>query len=462
MRNLLQSTWVPYFLFTLFSVFLYGPNFIYLHGLPLIYNDSYAYLYQAFDVVEGNFPFSENYIFDLPFGYALFIAFIYFLGGNLQWVVFGQTLLMCSSFLLLIKFFNEKDWYFGLLASILSCFYLSTSDSLLWGTLIYTEGLFIASLVVFSFGLLKYLETKQKRFVLVLFLGLVAAVLIRSNGLYLFGLVIFLVLLTLTQRDYGATRTLILGIVSVVVISSLINSVFKSTFFPFETKRAFKQVQRLIPDKTKKKKIEQAAEVKIDPYSGTYVTQTIKLVTNFKKTHKVNHYYYRMPVYLKNQFEQSDSIEYTKYKVDTDVLDNKRLKNFTYRGLEFQEGELDELLSKFDIDSRPRHPWVFTCHIIDITGFVTRNWFFLGVFYVSFFYSFYNAIKSGFQLQNIYTKVFLFSLIHILSLLLLIVIKPRDTSLSRYAIVSEFIILFLPLLLFYYRKNETTLKNAQE
>ena len=437
----------PYLLYLILAFLLYGPHFIYLEGLPQILSDSFAYFIIAADLIEGNLPL-EGYYLDLPLGYPLFISSIYNLGGNLQTVIGIQTLIFLTSFLLLIDYFNKKSTVLGYLCAILCFGFISTSESLLWCTLLYTEGLFIASIVCFSYFLLKFLSDSQPKYVLSMIAAILMAALMRSNGIYLFGII---GVLMLVQKNLRIRLFIILGVGLCFITSSLINKVIKDTAFPFESNRIAVQVLGF-PDTRNKFKITQSKLIKNNSSEEnlTISSQAVKLFLNPSKSDFGNHYYYRMQRQMhrfllgdrERSIKEKNSI--ARYK-DVSESDYINVLNLIEKDIDYSEKEIKEFLDITNIEKRPRNAWLYLCHLLHLGSFFFRNILFLLIFWVVTLYSYFKSVRIRFRIDSIYTKVSILSFVYIFSTLLMVYMMPRDTSLSRYSIVTEIIILILPL-----------------
>ena len=433
---------------------LYLPHFFYLKGVPQILNDSYAYFLLANDLYEGNYPL-QGHLFDLPLGYSIFMTTIYKLGGNMQTVVIVQTLIFVSSFIPLIYFFNKRSFKMGCTAALLCFLYMSTSESLLWSSLLYTESLYISSLAIFVFGLLFYFEESKPKYVIICCGAILLACLFRSNGIFLFAILFLLMILKLLTKKRKDFFVLFRGAIAIVMISCSINFICKDHLLPFETKRLSEMLgfTSNAYDITLKKG-------SVDLYAGSFGGQAWKLLINASKAKFGNHYYYRMPQQLSSFL--GDGIEKqvmegpipNMYK-ETSLEEKRRLISFIKKDVSFSQLEREYIFNITNVEKRPRNAWVYACHLIHLGSPIFRNPVVMFVFWICFFVVLVKAIKNKFNLQNGSTQVLILSLVHVVSICLLITIVPRDTSLSRYAITTEFIVILLPLYIFYKNKSKT-------
>lgn len=444
-------TGLPYVVYIGFALFMYLPHFIYLEGLPLILNDSYAYLLIGKDILIGEIPL-HGYHVELPLGYSGIIALLYKLGGNLQWLVGVQTLVFLLSFLLIILFFSKFSRKIGFIASFLCCLYISTSDSLLWATLVYTEAFYISSLVLFSYGILTFFDKKSFKSIFIITIAVFLVSSFRSNGIYVFGIVGVLLIILLKGAEYVKLATLSGGLLIVVLLSCTVNFLVKDKFLPFETRRAFEKVGLIEKDdlqeevRLKKQSIKPA---KVQPKRGTFSEQAFKLINNHSQSDFGDHYYYRAPKILNRLFsglyskEQYNNPKIFHYKNSTE--DKEQLGQLIYKGFDYSQEQIEKINGLINIEKHPRNRWLYLAHTVHLSSFLFRNLFTTIVFWGLFLFSLFKAFKAKFNVGNLYVKVFIFGIIHVLSVILLILVFPRDTSLSRYSIVSEFVILLLPL-----------------
>ena len=194
----------------------------------------------------------------------------------------------------------------------------------------------------------------------------------------------------------------------------------------------------MVNSKTKKREQD---TVIYDPYSGTLKTQTIKLLIN-PTYHKFgDHYYYRLPRQLENfntklQKEEIIAGGYIeKYKYSNENKENTY--EFITRNIEFDKNTRKNKMDLLDIEQKPRHAWLFSIHLVHLLKPVMRNWIFLIMFYLFYFYSIYYLFSKKEFINSIWELVFYIGSIHMFNVFILIPMVPRDTSLCRYSLVTE-------------------------
>ena len=431
-------------------IFLFAllPQFFIIQQ-PIFHCDSHLYVMQANDIFHLKIPF-EGYDMDFPYGFGIFIALNYFLGGNLFTVIITQSIIQ---FLLLLWLINLVKKYHGIRASLavgaLFGLFFTISEMLLWNSLIYTESLFISTLIFTGGQLYKFIYEENKRNLYYVFLGIFLSMLMRSNASFLF----FIPVLAFLVRKN--IRKEILLFVSLLLISlSITNYVFRGSFSPLETKR-YVDVFKQLHSTHIKGEIQQVE----DPSKKrTVVSQAKKLFTNLGKSEMGNHYYYRVPRLL----VEEDSVKFRKSHLKTDNSVNYHVAGYPFNHQDYFQfatkgiSGTKEKKNLCDIDIRPRNPILLLLNYYHFVRFFIRNHLLTFLFYVSFFYClfFYFKDKKNKTLQS----GLIFSLIHLVSIFLLALHSPKDTSLTRYAIVTElfcYLTIVLAIVEFSHKRNPT-------
>lgn len=454
-RTEILKRWLPELLFAGLFLFSYLPHFLYT-WMPLIMNDTYAYMLVAKDICEGNLPLS-GYTIDLPPGYPLAVVGVMQLGGGLKHVILLQTAVNLLAFLILIGAVKEISRRSALLFAPLAWLYVSNADSMLWNTLIYTESFYISSLVVMTAMLLRHLQTGRSAYLYGMMAMVLCAALMRSNGIYLFFLPALLFLRSLVMGD-GQWRHVLIGVLGTVALSSATNLMVKGTALPFESDRIQRMVSKTRPAK------EVPTQQWTDPYRNTFGSAARKLLTNAANTQMGNHYYYRVHTRILS-FHQDSLIAgimhhghiYPQYRTVPDPKP-EMLVGFMLGGSDPGDAELQAMHRITDIELRPRHPWLYMNHLVHLARPLGRNMFFVAAFFGLLLWSAAGLCRGRGFIGSMHEKVLLVSLVHFLSLLLLMALVPRDTSISRYAIVSEFTI-YLTLSLALFSPEAEALKN---
>lgn len=443
MNKLTLKLYLPEMIFSVFFLLVYLPHFLFI-GTPQILNDSFAYFFIAKDIFEGNLPL-ENYIIDLPTGYSFFIALIKKLGGDLGSVMIAQTGVFFLSFLFLVKQIKNLNWRVGLVLSVAIALFTTLSDIILMNTLLYTEALYMSCIVLCVAFLFKYFPEYPRKLAFRIVICTIFIILLRSNGIFILFLPIGLYLEGLfSKRQYK--NIYLLAFVSNLLISSLINIPVKGYFAPGEIKRhaQTKVVKHMIEGDFLVNE-DSIATDQTNKYTKDYVlTQAYKTFANAKNAVMGNHYYYRMPsqygyIYtydsiktmLKSGFHFGLYLDVDNPKVDEYV-------NFLIDSASIEVDERNSVMNLLDIERRPRHPWLYSVHLIHFLRYIVRNPIVPLLFYITFFISLYNSIKYYKKKNNRWKLITLIGLIHITSMTLYSISVVRDEMLQRYCLVTEF------------------------
>lgn len=435
---------LPEIIIFLVALVVYLPHFIYIQ-IPFTLNDSYAYLLIAKDFSEGQVPL-QGYQYDLPYGFPFFIYLVYALGGNAVSVIAIQTIINILALIFLVhvtkKYINK---WAALLLVVFGSAYLSLADILLHNTLLYTESLYTSCIFLIGAQLLMYIKTNQRSSIYWMMLFVLLATYMRSNGIYLFSIPFLLFVRSLLDGNFRAVRKdIIISFLLVLLMSASTNLIVKSFFIPFEPQRIVKMINRISGTNETNQHVK-AEEKEHDPYSGTFSSQTYKLLTNISYHNFGNHYYYRAPNQLKvfGTEQHRDNIIQAGY-IELYKNSNEQIENtfeFLTKGISFPEYKRSAMLEQLNIDNRPRHPWLYVNHLMHLSKPIFRNVIILIMFYLFWFFSLwkYFTKKPDFKGSN-WEIIFFVGSMHMFNIFLLIPTVPRDTSLSRYSLVTELMI----------------------
>lgn len=460
-KKLLNYKFFPEFIFTILFLFVYLPHFFYAF-MPQVLNDTFAYVFQAKDIFDGKLPL-ENHRMDLPYGYSWFIALILKLGGSFRTVVLFQTVIYFLSFLFLIRSIKRISVLLASMMAIVLWFYCSSTQSLLWNSLIYTESLYSANLVFLTGVLILFYQKKQVRFVYLASLNFLLGIYLRSNGLYLlFVPGVFIIFFYFTNK--GLIKHVLFSVGLALLISSSSNMVFKGDYLPGESKRLFYKItgKGEYVDNSSSEKLSRNLEkykAVFHPPSDTIVerkriNQLWKLATNIANTSFGNHYYYRMPRQIKN-YNYNGILNHMKqgnyvlrYKTSDDSYEEQT--EFYFTNLDLSQVDTSYMLNELNINKKPRNKWILANHIIDLLMPLHRNWGVVILFYIVVFVSFLKFFKEDLGWNSPWFIICFISAIHLLSIVLLGLLNVSDNAYPRYAYVSEFVPYVVIVLGLYY------------
>ncbi|MBL57391.1 MAG: hypothetical protein CMP61_09395 [Flavobacteriales bacterium] len=447
----------PEFIFSIIFLFAYLPHFLFT-WIPQVLNDSYAYFFMAKDIFEGNLPLN-GYVHDLPAGYSVVIAIIKKMGGNFGTVILIQTIVSFLSYLFLIYNVKKFNRLSGFLLAVFAGLFLTLSDNILYNTLLYTESFYSSTIVVLT-ALLVNLKVKKDKFIFFKIAVLIfLAMSLRSNGIYLLFIPVFLFIDGLISKRNNSWMNII-SLVLALFFSSCSNFLIKGYFFPGEANRNVMAYQHMKKgefwvDNNKQK---DSAEV----YTENYVLgQTFKLFTNMANSEMANHYYYRMPKAvdffgfenLKNSLDTQGYFE--RYLIDR--RNSSEYAEFISDGVEPLEKDRATMKNITNINIRPRHFWLYSVHLLHLAKDCTRNFVVVFLFYLAVLIGIIRGIKELKIKESFWKNFTLISFIHIISIMALATTVPRDMSLSRYSIVTEFVVwviisLCIPKLSFLFKR----------
>ena len=475
LKLIYQKKYTPEVLFMCLFFFSYAPHFIY-SWFPQILNDSYAYIFQARDIYEGKLPF-KGHRMDLPYAYSIFIAFLFKLGGSFKTVILVQTLVSAGSFIFLINTLKRIRKGLAIFGALSIWLYVSSTQSLLWNTLIYTESFYSSNLVMATAFILLFSLSKKIKYIYFLGISILAGFMTRSNGLYLFFIPAFLLVISLfTNRSL--IKHIVISSLLTLFVSSAFNSVFKGTWFPSETLRIFNKISgkgeyysKVGESEVLKRNQEEyqrvfnpPGQMKIDRQRSE---QTWKLLTHLSNSSFGQHYYYRMPRQINKYFEEGilnemkEEHHVLRYKTTfDDPIDHMK---FFFTNIDITDAEREESLDVLNIDKKPRNIWLLANHIIDLSLPFTRNFLLVIIFYLSVLISIFKFFKSSDKWNSPWLMILFVTGIHLFSIALLGASNVSNNAYPRYAYVSEFIGFIVPLLFsFYFFKSKFRVSNTSE
>lgn len=450
-KKIVSYEFFPELVFTGLFLFVYLPHFIYAN-MPQVLNDTFAYVFQAKDIFEGKLPL-KNHRMDLPYGYSAIIAGVLKLGGSFRTVVLIQTIVSFISFLFLIRSVKRLSVALASLLAVTLWFYCSSTQSLLWNSLIYTESLYSSNLVMLTGVLVLFYKTKELKFVYLASLNFLLGIYLRSNGVYLlFVPVAFCLYFFFTNKRM--LRHVLISVVLALSISSLTNNIVKGSYLPGESKRLIYKItgkgEYVDPSSSEElsRNLMQYNAIFRAPTDSTVDRrrgeQLWKLATNLSNTSFGNHYYFRMPKQIRkynykgilNTIYKGNYV--LRYKTSYDSPEEHA--KFFLTNLNLAEIDTAFMLKSLDINLKPRNKWLMINHLIDLSMPLHRNWGVVILFYMIFFFSCFKFFTSGKRRWlSPWFLVCLVAAIHLLSIILLGILNVSDNAYPRYAYVSEFI-----------------------
>ena len=190
-------------LISIFTILFFIPRIYYLFSFPYpeIYPDSFDYYYLSSLILDSNYKAISLLPYDFPMGYPIFLAFMELFAKNLNTVIAFQIFIKYIACLLFIISINKYEPKLTLVLTIALCFYVLDGWTLRFDTTILTESLFTSSIIIFSAILFWVLDNiNSKRRILLLSLFTIVPIFIRSNGIFVYAIIVFLALFFIIKK----------------------------------------------------------------------------------------------------------------------------------------------------------------------------------------------------------------------------------------------------------------------
>tara|TARA_B110000483_G_scaffold237717_1_gene313002 strand:+ start:435 stop:1784 length:1350 start_codon:yes stop_codon:yes gene_type:complete len=410
----------------LFSIFIFLPFFIYT-PLVQISMDTFDYSYLAKLIYDGKTPAIDINI-DLPVGYPLIIFIIKSFGLNFNALVILQLTFYVFCFMTLGYQLSKTQKFGGLIIALTFILFSLNSYTIRHVFKIYPESFYTSFLVLLVSGLFYYFRTKNKISLVVILLSIIGAVLLRSNGIYLY----FIFAILLLERIYKKESLkfyLVSCLGSLLLISSF-NYGVKGVFAPFDKNRVLKVVSSISFNTSSVKNDSLKSEVK-----------------KIKTDRKMMFY-----SYFNSFFKRHSSYYYSMQKSNYDrIINNKTFSNMDQKFFDgkvsvknkddkllsfmFQEANDYSFIEKNVFFQKGKsNVWLYSIYVIQEIIYHLRINFLL---YIFFWGSLVYQLGLVFSTKKL-KLLHIIYLIHLLSLVMLPFIHGRFVY--RYLQVSEFII----------------------
>ena len=425
----------------IFASYIFLPFFIFT-PLVQISMDSFTYSYLAKLIFDGNIPALEL-ITDLPVGYPLIISLTRFLKLSFNQLVVFQLVFYMISFVFLCFQLSRFTKFGGVVAMITFIFYSLNSHTIKHVFTVNPESFYTSTLILLVGGLFYYLRSKTKSSLVIIFLCITAASLLRSNGVYLFFIVLFIFYEILKTKDN--LRFYFISCLACLLLISSFNYTIKGEFAPFDKKRISKVLTVLSNDISSVELDSLKKETKTQPPRKTMF---FHYFTSFFKRH--TSYYYSMQKTNFKRISKNKTFSNLDQKFFDGALSvrNSDLNLLTFM---FQDKNYHpKILRNIDFRSGKENIWLYSLYVIqEIIYYLKINFIFLFLFLGYLIYH----ISLIFYKKKLNRQFIIFS-IHLVSFLILPFIHGRFVY--RYIQVSEFII-YIGALLFimslFYRKK---------
>ena len=181
---------IGFSLIIIFALIVFLPFFIYTPLIQLSM-DSFDYSYLAKLIFDGKIP-AENLKIDLPVGFPIIIYFLKASDLGFNILVIIQLIFYVLSFIFLSYQASKFQYLGGIIIAAVFILYSLNSNTIRHVFWIYTESFYTSFLILLSAGLLYYYRHKNKLSLFFILFSITGAVLLRSNGIYLVFIIIFL------------------------------------------------------------------------------------------------------------------------------------------------------------------------------------------------------------------------------------------------------------------------------
>ncbi len=201
----------------IFIIFVVGLliRFRYTSELPVT-NDEGAYLYDAYNINNGLFPLRDYLTKSLPLIYSLF-GVIKMLGNSL---IVGRLFSIFMSFIASFYIFKlGKELFEKRVALIAAGFYWSFPSIAAYTTLIHTEVMQTALVIVSAYYILEGVKSNKLSSLLLSGMGLGIAFFVRQSSIAFFGFALFYLIFELkrTTKLAPSLLALVSGFLSIII-----------------------------------------------------------------------------------------------------------------------------------------------------------------------------------------------------------------------------------------------------
>lgn len=419
-------------LIVLFSIFIFLPFFIYTPLIQLSM-DTFDYSYLAKLIFDGNLPVKDLKI-DLPVGYPIIIYIIKTIGLSFNNLVFFQLIFYIFSFIFLCFQLSKFTKFGGLITAITFIFFSFNSHTIRHVFRISPDSFYSSFLVLLVGGLFYYFRSKNKISLVVIILSVAGAVLIRSNGVYLFYILAVIFFEKIYKKEKLIFYTLSC-LTSLLLICSL-NYTVKGVFAPWDNKRIEKVFRRVCFSRNNSFKKNDEEGVGIKKAKDFKSNIFIMFFKSFIQKHPS--YYYSLQ---KSNFENIknnktfSNLNQKFFDGKVSILEaDKKLLKFMFN--DFQMMNFGKVADEIQFENHTNNFWIYSVYVVQELLYLSKIYFLIYCLFIACLI--HSVYKKNYLLLSIIT-------IHLLSLVLLSVSVGYRV---RYISVSEFIIFIVSILYF--------------
>jgi len=222
-----RNIWI---LIVIFTIIFFIPRLFYLFYFPYPFfsPDSFDYYYTAHLILNKNFADISTLPIDLPMGYPLFLAVMESFAHNINSVIAVQIFIGYFAYLLFILSIYKFEPKLVLPIIVSLSLYSLDGWTLETDTSILTESLFVSSILIFSATLFWVINNyNSKTRILLLSLFTFIPIFIRSNGIFVYIIIVFLILFFIIKK---AKISSYLFLIVPIVVLNIFFAIFTLSF----------------------------------------------------------------------------------------------------------------------------------------------------------------------------------------------------------------------------------------
>jgi len=420
---------IPYIsliIFLLIFLLNYG-YYIFVLRLPEDSHDTLQYANSAMQILSNKLPISYLHI-DIPMGYPLFLALIYFMGGTVNTVVGAQLIIFILVCLFLTHQVTRINNVAGLIFSIFVSLWAADHAIIRQNTRLLPDSLYCSILIFIVASFIMFYLSKRKSNYILIFSGILLATLVRSNGPYLFYIPIVMFFIEFFYKNYKRCLYIAGYSLLIVFFLSTINFFLKGYFFPGDYNRIKYVISQMDQNS------------KPNPNYGANIIKREKHLLFldymfYLRYEKQSCYYSAMPTRYKyhKKYYSYDFIKKMKLNNNTDSI-----INFIWKGYTLDHIDKENFANATNIKHRPISILPFMNHAVNKTKYILFNKSFLTIalYLLLTFFAIYKLFVRD-NKRFSWMILLVISGIHYLSILILTFGHSRFQL--RYINVSEFI-----------------------
>jgi len=425
-KRIANIPYISLIIFLLLFLLNYG-YYIFVLRLPEDSHDTLQYANSAMQILSNKLPILYLHI-DIPMGYPLFLALIYFMGGTVNTVVGAQLIIFVLACLFLIRQVTKINNVSGLIFSFFISLWAADHAIIRQNTRLVPDSLYgsILIFVVASF-ILFYLSKRKSNYILI-FLGILLASLVRSNGIYLFFIPVVMFFIEFFYKKYKRCFYIAGYSLLIVICLSSINYFIKGYFFPGD----YNRIKYVITQMDQNSKPNPNYGVNIIKKEKHLLFLDYMFYLRFERQ---SAYYSAMPTrykYHKNYYSY-DFIKKMQLDNNTDSI-----INFIWKGYTLDHINKENFANATNIKHRPISVLPFLNHVINKSNYILfrKSYLIIALYLLLTFFAIYKLfIRDNKRFS--WMILLAISSIHYLSMLILTFGHPRFQL--RYINVSEFI-----------------------